>query len=199
MDETPRSGHLRRPVGLDLSRIVTSASYLMRERGLSEVSIRAVATQLGVTPMALYNHLADADQLREAVCDKHIGDHLARIPAASSAEAELMAIFLRMHEEARKHPGLLEHHETTDQRIGAGRQALDERAQELLQNLDVDPHLGVEILMSLTSGAARLISTGLFADHLGIVIASLREHALPSVGKTGASRESPRSERRQLT
>lgn len=52
---------------LDPARIVAAGVALARREGISALSLRAVAASLGVTPMALYRHLADGETLTAAV------------------------------------------------------------------------------------------------------------------------------------
>lgn len=47
--------------------IVRAATRLAGERGADAVSMRGVARELGVSPMALYNHVADREDLIGAI------------------------------------------------------------------------------------------------------------------------------------
>jgi AcrR family transcriptional regulator len=55
------------PATLDRTTVLNAGSRLARRDGVDAVGIRAVAGAIGVTPMALYRHVADADDLRDAV------------------------------------------------------------------------------------------------------------------------------------
>ncbi|MFT3855676.1 MAG: helix-turn-helix domain-containing protein [Ilumatobacteraceae bacterium] len=50
--------------------VVDRGARLAVGEGLDAVTVRAVAKQLGVTPMALYRHVGDAEDLRAAVVDQ---------------------------------------------------------------------------------------------------------------------------------
>jgi AcrR family transcriptional regulator len=50
--------------------IVQTALQIARTQGLKAVTMRAVAAQLEVTPMALYRHLADREELMRLVADR---------------------------------------------------------------------------------------------------------------------------------
>ena len=52
---------------LDKDRIAATALAIVDKRGLSGFTIRAVAEALGVTPMALYHHVADKAELAALV------------------------------------------------------------------------------------------------------------------------------------
>lgn len=47
--------------------VVAAGVQLVRREGVEAVGVRAVAAELGVTPMALYRYVADGDTLRAAV------------------------------------------------------------------------------------------------------------------------------------
>lgn len=55
--------------GLQRDRIVQRALELADEEGLDAVSFRRLAADFGVTPMALYRHVADRDDLLAAMND----------------------------------------------------------------------------------------------------------------------------------
>jgi AcrR family transcriptional regulator len=60
----------------DLTReeIVGSSLQIVRSDGLSAITVRRVADNLRVSPMALYQHFADKQSLIEAVVDAAIGE-----------------------------------------------------------------------------------------------------------------------------
>lgn len=55
--------------------IAQAALRLIDERGIEGFSIRAVAKSLGVTPMALYNHVRDKAALAELVVEAVLNEH----------------------------------------------------------------------------------------------------------------------------
>lgn len=54
---------------LDRARVVAAAVAYADEHGLDAVSMRALAAELGVVPMALYKHVADKDDLVGGMID----------------------------------------------------------------------------------------------------------------------------------
>lgn len=54
---------------LDRAKVVAAALDLADADGLDGLSMRKLATALGVTPMSLYNHVADRDALIDAMAD----------------------------------------------------------------------------------------------------------------------------------
>jgi AcrR family transcriptional regulator len=55
---------------LDLEAVVDTAISLADDHGLDAVSLRRVASRLGVTPMALYRHIESKDALLEEMTDR---------------------------------------------------------------------------------------------------------------------------------
>ena len=60
------------PGVLDASAIVDAALKIADEQGLGAVSMRRVASQLGVTPMALYYYVENKDQLIDLMADQSL-------------------------------------------------------------------------------------------------------------------------------
>lgn len=94
--------------GLTLSRegIVEAALNITRTEGLRAVTMRAVAARFDVTPMALYRHVSDRDELVRLVADR-VGS-LVRPDASSEDSWDVRA---RAWADAqrgtlREHPGL---------------------------------------------------------------------------------------------
>ena len=64
MPRSRRSGSLTRDA------IVEEALHLIRTEGVTGLTMRAVASALGVTPMAAYYHVADKDELLRLVVER---------------------------------------------------------------------------------------------------------------------------------
>jgi TetR/AcrR family tetracycline transcriptional repressor len=60
--------------GLTRDQIVAHAVRHARHHDLGSLSLRALADELGVTPMALYRHVRNKDEILEAVADKLLAD-----------------------------------------------------------------------------------------------------------------------------
>lgn len=63
-----------RPPPLTRPRIVRAALRLVDERGLAALTMRALATELTVSPMALYNHVRDKEELLDLMLDLVLGE-----------------------------------------------------------------------------------------------------------------------------
>lgn len=96
-----------RPVRQPLTRrrIVLAALALAESEGMAAITMRRVATALEVTPMSLYNHVADKAELLDLMLDYVIGD-LVRASAndIGTWEDRLRAVARRNHDLWKRHP-----------------------------------------------------------------------------------------------
>jgi len=75
--------------------------------GLDAVSIRRVASLLGVRPMSLYTHIASKDELLDLMANELLGSMLVDPPPTGGWRSELSAIARRSHEVFVAHPWVL--------------------------------------------------------------------------------------------
>lgn len=99
---TPRSATATKP---ELSRaaIVERALCVMDEQGPDAVTIRGIATSLGVTPMALYWHVANKDELLAAMGDAIIDRIVVPTPTGPWSQ-QLRHVILSMVDALQVHP-----------------------------------------------------------------------------------------------
>ena len=97
-DETPRPP-LTRP------RVVRTALRLVDERGLATLTMRSLATELQVSPMALYNHVQDKEELLDLVLDLVLGEVELSAPAGDWA-TQMRALVCSYHQVLTAHPAL---------------------------------------------------------------------------------------------
>lgn len=71
-----------RNVGLDRVTVVAAATNLARSVGVEKLSMRRLATELDVTPMALYRHLPNKEALLDLVVDESLRSVPRSIPMA---------------------------------------------------------------------------------------------------------------------
>ncbi len=88
-DETRGRGHA---VGLDQPAILAAAVQLLAEAGSSGLSMRRLATHLGVTPNALYNHFKNKTELIDALLDDALG--LIEMPSSDDPLHILLSIMV---------------------------------------------------------------------------------------------------------
>lgn len=73
-------GERGRRAGLSPEVLAKAALDLVDDEGLDALSMRALARRLGVTPMALYNHVTDKDELLARMTDLVAGEMAAATP-----------------------------------------------------------------------------------------------------------------------
>jgi AcrR family transcriptional regulator len=99
--KTDRSPKRRTPLSRD--RVLRTAIALADERGLSELTMRKLAKELGVEAMSLYNHVANKDDLLDGMIDIVFGEIDA--PAADGDwKAELRKRAVSTRDALRRHP-----------------------------------------------------------------------------------------------
>ncbi|HUR23617.1 MAG TPA: TetR/AcrR family transcriptional regulator [Acidimicrobiales bacterium] len=88
-------------------RIVMAGLALVESEGLEALTMRRLAATLGVTPMSLYNHVADKGELIDVMLDYVIGDIVkACAEDQGTWEERLRALVWRNYHLWRQHPGL---------------------------------------------------------------------------------------------
>ena len=99
MTGRPRSGAER----LTRGGIVAAAVELADTEGLGALSMRSVAQQLSVTPMSLYNHVANKEELLDGMVDAVFAEFYAPAPGAEW-HSELRRRALTAREALKRHP-----------------------------------------------------------------------------------------------
>jgi AcrR family transcriptional regulator len=74
----------RRDTDLRLDRIVTAAMAVADHHGMAELSMRRIATDLGVATMSLYRHVPSREDLEVAMIDAALGE--VRVPPRYSGD-----------------------------------------------------------------------------------------------------------------
>ena len=121
MTDEPRTSRLRstRPtwVGVDPSqdeaprppltrpRVVRTALRLVDEGSLSALTMRALANELEVSPMALYNHVRDKEELVDLMLDLVLGE-VDLSAVAGDWVCQIRALVCSYHQVLTAHPGL---------------------------------------------------------------------------------------------
>lgn len=94
------------PRGLTKERVVAVALEVARTEGFGGVTMRGVATQLDVTPMALYYHVSDKEELLELVADEVISGAPKLDPDTTDWEVDLRHVLLERWRILIGYPGL---------------------------------------------------------------------------------------------
>ncbi len=82
-----------RPAQIDRSAVVAASLELADEQGLPAVTMQAVADRLGVTPMALYRHVANKADLLDGVVERILWE--VPLPDPTQPWAERLALLAR--------------------------------------------------------------------------------------------------------
>ena len=85
--------------------VLATALRLADERGLAAVTMHAVARSLGVTPMALYRHVADKDALLDGLVELLLTEY-PRPVAEGRWDERLVALADGIRATARRHPAV---------------------------------------------------------------------------------------------
>jgi TetR/AcrR family tetracycline transcriptional repressor len=93
----------------DLSKaeILEAALALVDEEGLEALSMRRVASSIGVSPMGLYRHVATRDEIVQGIADMALEDIDVELDSGGTWEDQLKAVFTQIHETLLAHPGLI--------------------------------------------------------------------------------------------
>lgn len=102
---SPRKAATAAREQLSRDAVVRTALGLADAEGLEAVSIRRVAAELGVTPMALYWHVANKDELLAAMGDSLYDDLHVELDPAQPWSTRLRSIVEQLLTLVRRHPG----------------------------------------------------------------------------------------------
>ncbi|MFE7118132.1 TetR/AcrR family transcriptional regulator [Streptomyces sp. NPDC057654] len=96
-----------RPRRLELETIVATARRVLEEEGVAALSMRRLAKEVGSTPMALYHHVQDKDELLMHVL---VGTArtLPRPDLPADPRERLLAVAVHMHDMLRRMPWVVE-------------------------------------------------------------------------------------------
>jgi AcrR family transcriptional regulator len=121
----PRRG---RPSTLTRARIVAAAVDLADRAGLDAVTMRRIATELGVATMSLYQHFPSKDALVGTMTDTVVGEGRAALEVSGGWRARLEAEAHAEWRLYRRHPWVLETLATTRPPVGPNTLAVIDRA-----------------------------------------------------------------------
>lgn len=127
-----------RPPPLTRARTVRAALRLVDEQGLTALTMRALATELKVSPMALYNHVRDKEELLDLMLDLMLGE-----VDCSAVEGDwvtqLRALASNFHQALSAHRNLVQVY-SSRVKIGPNGLRVIERAIGLLLQAGFPPH-----------------------------------------------------------
>lgn len=100
----------RRPgVVLELSAIVDAALHVMERGGVDSLTMREVAAEVGVTPMALYHHVADKSALLDLAADAVLASVPLPPEDGQAWDEHLRLLYVEVYRQVSRFPGLARH------------------------------------------------------------------------------------------
>lgn len=114
-----------RRIPLNRGRVLEAAVALADEAGLEALSMRRLAEDLGVVPMALYKHVANKDELLDGMVDVVIGE-IAPVAARAGWKNAVRLRVLSARQALLRHPWARQALETRTNRTPAVLQYTDE-------------------------------------------------------------------------
>jgi TetR/AcrR family transcriptional regulator, tetracycline repressor protein len=144
--------------GLNRDAVIERAMTLADVEGLDAVTIRRLGQEFGVTPMALYWHVKNKDELLDAMGDALYAD--LHVPAADDAPwpERLRAVLEQLVAALRRHPGSLSLAYRRVLTSPAGL-AVTEYALALLVEAGFDIRQAAELATSALQTAIMLVSS----------------------------------------
>ncbi|WP_227980885.1 TetR/AcrR family transcriptional regulator [Nocardia spumae] len=95
-----------RPRSLTTADLASAALAVIDRAGLSALTMRAVATELGMATMALYRYVADRDTLEALIVDHVLGEIEVTTPADADWRTRLALLLERMRAAVSAHPAM---------------------------------------------------------------------------------------------
>ena len=136
--------------------LIDAALAIADEHGLEALSIRRLAKEVGVTPMAIYWHVADKEALLDALGERLFSE-VELPPPAPRWDEELSAILAELLRALRQHPAVAPLALTTVLASEAGL-VVAERVLHLLAGAGFDDRAAADAGMYLLSSIVTLVS-----------------------------------------
>ena len=93
-----------RPEAVDRATLITAALRVIDTEGIGALTMRRLATELGVSAMAPYRHVASKEELLRVVAAEVVAR--IEVPAGGSWESDLEQFFAIFRERLLDHPGV---------------------------------------------------------------------------------------------
>ena len=127
--------------------IIAAATSLITGHGADGLSMRSLAAELGVTPMALYNHVRDKDELIDAMLDDALGR--VQVPEDGDPVTVVRGIMLSSYDVLIEYRGLVPLYLERRGARGPNAIGLGEKVREALGGLGIDRDQAQRILRAL--------------------------------------------------
>jgi TetR/AcrR family tetracycline transcriptional repressor len=150
---------------LDREAVIDSALRFADEEGLEAISFRRLAEQIEVTPMALYWHFKDKEELLGSLADRlwqQAADRLYRttrqLDPGDDGWGQLRLTLEALIDVMRQHPAIAElvPYRTMNSEAGLG---ITERTLEFLADHGLEPDRASDVAIFMLNSAVMLVST----------------------------------------
>lgn len=139
--------------------ILTAALALLDEGGGQGLTMRALASRQGVTPMSLYHHVKDRAGLLRALSDRVYGEVLEGTDSLADRRAEVQALLTRYHDAVGRHPQLTLAIFTEPEAFSGVSRQITDRLNSLLTVLTPEPALWRDILIDHAHGSGLALTS----------------------------------------
>ncbi|HGM5581459.1 TPA: TetR/AcrR family transcriptional regulator [Pseudomonas putida] len=138
--------------GLALDDILAAAFAQLDESGRQGLTMRGVATRLGVTPMSLYHHVENRAALLRSMAEQVYAQVLDDSDDTLPGRAQVRSLLMRYVEAVLRYPQLTLAIFTEPQAFDGLAQQITERLTALLTTLTAQPLLWRDILVDHAHG-----------------------------------------------
>src|SRR4249920_635233 len=101
----PAGEETRRRVALTRERVLAEALTLISADGVDALSMRALATRLGVVPGALYRHVRSKEQLQDLILDGVLAEVDCHLDHSLTWTEQVTVLAQRLRTVLEDHPG----------------------------------------------------------------------------------------------
>jgi len=133
--------------------ILVQALALLDESAGQGLTMRALATRLGVTPMSLYRHVGDQAGLLRALADRVYAPALQEPGEVADERAQIRVLLTRYHQAVGRYPQLTLAIFATPQAFAGVTREMTQRLTVLLQRISDQPLLWRDILVDHAHGS----------------------------------------------
>jgi AcrR family transcriptional regulator len=151
-----------RPVAVDRDAVIAATLSIIDSEGIESVTMRRIATALGVSPMAAYRHVSSKEELLRLAAASVVGD-IPAAPPGTPWKNVVQKFFEAFHDRLLEHPGVAGLF-GGDAFLSETVYAVSEHVFAALLGAGFDPEAAVSLFMGCAScsiGAALLESAAL--------------------------------------
>lgn len=170
--KNPKADSESANLNLSQEQIVATAEQIMEKEGVDCITMRRLAAELSVTPMALYHHVPNKQALLAMVGNAVLSEVGYPDPEAGPWYEWLRFANLTVYQALNKYPGLGQHHLSANQFSQSGIQKTEKTIEVLMKaGFDEEEALAAAYLTLTYMGGDFLSKGGSHRDHTKPVFA----------------------------